>query len=332
MGKNSLVTLLVFLHSLTFFSQVGFNNPNPHKSSIVDITSNERGLLIPRMSSIQRMNINNPANGLLVYDESLQAFCQYDTIANPDKWILVNPWRANATSNSDVTLATSGNVGIGVSNPSEKLEVAGTVKTQTVSASTGTYTGTVSAAAFVGMGAVPKGSIMMWYGVVDSVPVGWVKCDGQNGTPDLRGRFVVGYDGRAADPGNGIWDGRYNQKDGSNRPNGIGGEKTHTLTVNELPKHKHTINSNAQDNGQVTISGGAHDHNSVGSDILDKDFGDVIAPTMGSNGSLPMTNPGGGSHSHTVSGNTGDGASDGLNGVPHENRPPFYVLLYIMKT
>lgn len=38
----------------------------------------------------------------------------------------------------------------------------------------------------------PSGVIMMWSGSVASIPSGWVLCDGTNGTPDLRDRFIVG--------------------------------------------------------------------------------------------------------------------------------------------
>jgi hypothetical protein len=40
--------------------------------------------------------------------------------------------------------------------------------------------------------AVTKGIICMWSGAVDAVPWGWALCDGTNGTPDLRDRFIVG--------------------------------------------------------------------------------------------------------------------------------------------
>ena len=47
---------------------------------------------------------------------------------------------------------------------------------------------------------VPKGLISMWSGSIDSIPVGWQLCDGSNGTPDLRNRFIMGTpDGQ--DPG-----------------------------------------------------------------------------------------------------------------------------------
>jgi len=39
---------------------------------------------------------------------------------------------------------------------------------------------------------IPAGTIMMWYGESATIPVGWALCDGNNGTPDLRGRVVVG--------------------------------------------------------------------------------------------------------------------------------------------
>lgn len=38
----------------------------------------------------------------------------------------------------------------------------------------------------------PSGIIVMWSGSSSAIPAGWALCDGQNGTPDLRDRFVVG--------------------------------------------------------------------------------------------------------------------------------------------
>ena len=39
---------------------------------------------------------------------------------------------------------------------------------------------------------VPSGGIILWSGATNAIPSGWVLCDGNNGTPDLRDRFVVG--------------------------------------------------------------------------------------------------------------------------------------------
>ena len=38
----------------------------------------------------------------------------------------------------------------------------------------------------------PIGGIIMWSGDQTTVPYGWAICDGENGTPDLRNKFVVG--------------------------------------------------------------------------------------------------------------------------------------------
>ena len=38
---------------------------------------------------------------------------------------------------------------------------------------------------------IAPGIIMIWSGTEITIPTGWVKCDGNNGTPDLRDRFVV---------------------------------------------------------------------------------------------------------------------------------------------
>jgi hypothetical protein len=58
----------------------------------------------------------------------------------------------------------------------------------------GTYDniyGIVGVQASVGT-TIPTGVISLWYGAIGSVPTGWYLCDGSNGTPDLRDRFVVG--------------------------------------------------------------------------------------------------------------------------------------------
>ena len=39
---------------------------------------------------------------------------------------------------------------------------------------------------------IPAGLISLWSGSIGSIPVGWYLCDGTNGTPDLRDRFIVG--------------------------------------------------------------------------------------------------------------------------------------------
>lgn len=38
---------------------------------------------------------------------------------------------------------------------------------------------------------LPKGVIILWYGTIASIPSGWALCNGSNGTPDLRNKFIV---------------------------------------------------------------------------------------------------------------------------------------------
>jgi hypothetical protein len=39
---------------------------------------------------------------------------------------------------------------------------------------------------------IPRGVIVSWYGPINQIPGGWLLCDGTQGTPDLRDRFIVG--------------------------------------------------------------------------------------------------------------------------------------------
>ena len=39
---------------------------------------------------------------------------------------------------------------------------------------------------------MPRGGIIVWSGTLGNIPGGWALCDGANGTPDLRDRFVYG--------------------------------------------------------------------------------------------------------------------------------------------
>lgn len=68
--------------------------------------------------------------------------------------------------------------------------------------------------------AMPSGGIIMWSGAVASIPSGWFLCDGNNGTPNLVNRFIVG-------------------AGSSYNVGATGGEASHTLTIAEMPSHNH---------------------------------------------------------------------------------------------
>jgi microcystin-dependent protein len=85
---------------------------------------------------------------------------------------------------------------------------------------------------------VPAGVIVMWSGAVGSIPTGWSLCDGTNGTPDLRNRFVVGAGSTYA-------------------VDATGGSDSVTLSEAQIPGHTHSVSG-------TTASDGAHTHNVSG--------------------------------------------------------------------
>jgi len=58
-------------------NNIGINNPTPDASAALDIWANDKGLLIPRMTTAQREAIPTPSNGLLVFDKSWGSFWYY---------------------------------------------------------------------------------------------------------------------------------------------------------------------------------------------------------------------------------------------------------------
>lgn len=59
-------------------NNVGIGITNPDPSSILELSSNQKGLLVPRMTAVQRMSVASPADGLLVYDTDSACFFFYN--------------------------------------------------------------------------------------------------------------------------------------------------------------------------------------------------------------------------------------------------------------
>ncbi|HEA29279.1 MAG TPA: hypothetical protein ENH91_04685 [Leeuwenhoekiella sp.] len=59
--------------------QIGIGTQAPDPSAIMDVTSQKQGFLTPRMTTAQREAIEDPANGLLVFDTDLNSFEYYTT-------------------------------------------------------------------------------------------------------------------------------------------------------------------------------------------------------------------------------------------------------------
>ena len=71
--------------SLRAQSNIGIGTPVPDPSAILDISSGSQGLLVPRLTTAQRTAIVSPANGLLVFDITVECFFYYD--ASTAAWI-----------------------------------------------------------------------------------------------------------------------------------------------------------------------------------------------------------------------------------------------------
>ena len=130
-------------------------------------------------------------------------------------------------------------------------------------------------------------------------PKGWAICDGTNNTPDLRGKFIVGYN--PSDPD-------------YNNINKKGGENKHILTINEIPKHSHKIkdDGNHKHGVGIKLDGNVNDY--------DSSCGSSRCRYTSGGATYTSTN---GNHTHSIN-------NEGKN-EPHENRPPYYVLTYIIK-
>jgi hypothetical protein len=139
---------------------------------------------------------------------------------------------------------------------------------------------------------IPTGGILLWSGSIGSIPAGYVLCNGNNGTPDLRDRFIVGA--------------------GSTYAVDATGGSADSI----LPTHTHGATS------VVTDPGHAHDIGSVVITAPDDFQVNVSTVRPGSGTTSTETT---GITVATTNANAGVSATNG-------NLPPYYALCYIMKT
>ena len=95
----------------------------------------------------------------------------------------------------------------------------------------------ISGANLTGISAFVSGMIIIWSGAEAAIPSGWVICDGNNSTPNLRARFVMG---GGSGSGYSIGD--------------TGGAASVTLTVNQIPSHSHTLNRGTSTSSTPNLS------------------------------------------------------------------------------
>jgi hypothetical protein len=118
MKINILAIIFCLLLSIPSFSQIGISSTNtpPNTSAMLDVSSTTKGLLMPRMTTAQRLAILSPAVGLTVYDTNYSGYWMY----NGSAWQPISPW---LTSGNNIYNDNSGNVGIGISVPGFGLDV-----------------------------------------------------------------------------------------------------------------------------------------------------------------------------------------------------------------
>ncbi|OFX17475.1 MAG: hypothetical protein A2033_12135 [Bacteroidetes bacterium GWA2_31_9] len=118
---------------------LGIGTSTPDPSSALDINVSQKGLLIPRMASSMITGISSPATGLLVYDTDANSFYYY----NGSAWTAVGSETPPAGSTNEIQFNDAGffasnsnfvwdnassRLGIGLTNPTYTLDVAGSAK------------------------------------------------------------------------------------------------------------------------------------------------------------------------------------------------------------
>jgi microcystin-dependent protein len=171
--------------------------------------------------------------------------------------------------------------------------------------------GIVTATTFVGNGITPIGGIIIWSGATNAVPGGWSLCDGSNGTPDLRERFVVGAGGDnstvAGSTGYAV-----NATGGSNDAVLVSHDHTATSTSTSTvtdPGHAHTFDSHNDDNNDGnTLNDRSNNPNQQTMTSSSETTGITVATVT--------------TTTISTEGESGD----------NKNLPPYYALAYIMRT
>ena len=148
--------------------------------------------------------------------------------------------------------------------------------------------------ALTGVESFVTGMIILWYGNTGNVPTGFVLCDGNNSTPDLRDRFVIGA-GNNFSAGN------------------TGGNNSVTLSEANLPSHRHFVVSNS--------FGG---QNRTGSNVS---ANNQVARGTGAGNIFETYNLA------STSSDAASGRSSSVgSGTAIDNKPLYHALCYIMKT
>ena len=232
--KKITIIIIAFLFFTEINAQVGVETMQPDTLAILDMGANEKGFLMPRMTTAERNSLKVSCGGncpesMIVFDTDKNTFFYF--YAETDNWYCLNAWVAadnnqsspeNIYTNSmvknvgiqtnadntyklkveggkveatdDVIIANNADIGA-------NLNIAGDTELQNVSADGSiSVTDSITAENYsttstTGLNAPAiKGTIIMWSGSVNDIPTGWAICDGTNLTPNLSNRMIIAGD------------------------------------------------------------------------------------------------------------------------------------------
>ena len=156
---------------------------------------------------------------------------------------------------------------------------------------------------------VPVGGIIMYFGTESNIPTNWKLCDGQNGTPDLRNRFVIAADDYNTTPNPDRWE---TSVTGSATQSG--GSKDGTLGT-----HDHTITVSGGGASGTFLTGASLSQSTAGPFQYG---GDAVAVS----GTSLSTSSGSVSSTALTATASQEGSS-----LTNANLPPYFALAYIMR-
>ena len=184
---------------------------------------------------------------------------------------------------------------------------------------------------------VPVGGIIMWNGTIAEAEAlsNWAICDGANGTPDLRDKFVLGVG---------------SSSNASTATKGeLGGSNTIQLSIDQMPSHNHNITDNGHSHGNGTLAAATQsitgDVRRIGEGFRSQGTcSGVFTKELDGNNNITgssSTSPVAGfsmdaSHGHSMTGSianntTGITAQVQGSGADIDNRSSYFALCYIMR-
>lgn len=193
-------------------------------------------------------------------------------------------------------------------------------------------------------GSLPSGLIVMWHGLLSAIPAGWLLCDGTNGTPDLRDKFVKGA-AAGQNPGGTGGSATHTHADHpalSHSGSAVADHASHTHQYTDVPNHIHPVSDPGHSHltqRYPTATGGSSGF-TIDTSMSGTPVDNTLPVKASATGITGTDNPTGG-----VPAGTTQGPSAALSHAvtqpadhaaqshqPANGEPPYYSVAYIMKS